>query len=562
MGYGGSGYGAPISTVPDWSYFDLAWLPDGVQSSGGVVTGWTDASGHGNHGIPSGSPAVAVASYGQGVNFDGSNDRIDCTFADAKADMPCSIWVLHEPDSVTPGGYSGILELTISGSSDQSLWLNTAYGSIVLRSQTDAFGYEEASPGLVVSRIEATLYSRSLYKNGFSMGSSGKQTPSLGEATGVRLGNRFANDVTTYDGKIYAVLIKFGAVPDGIVQRIDDYLATLAGLPLAFRYSDVPAATVTTGDPGFLIDGPLPTAGPVTFDALAVGYRNGRPPNLRMSTDLVRQWTPPGRGRVLPATGTFTVRDGAYSATAAVSSTPLVFSDPLVILAFGDSQCHKMQSGLLEYLYTIGDGNITFVGGVTAPAGFNAPAEGHDSWVLSQEAAIVGQGAQGMFDGPGSPFWTGGVLDAETYLASLADIPTDIIVCCAQNAPYLATLGSELTATLDYEKAAFVRLVTAINAEIPGIKIHVFNGFPMSANPMRGFGSYSQVELYRHKMYLAALKIGEYPAACPDIDVRVINTFSLAGSGTGPRDEWMDAVHLGPAGHERLVGAVLGSLLT
>lgn len=572
---GTGGYGLQSETA-FWKAFHVALIPTSITSSAGTVTGWTNVGSLGGTCTATGSPAVdSSQTFGPGVAFDGSNDRLDLTLPTAIADDSiCTVWILHKPDSVTAGGRSGILEVGKTGAGNESLWVHTSFGSIVARYRADDLGDASATTAMQITRVDATRFSRSIYRNGALKNCSGKNVAPGREVTKIRLGNRLASDVSYYDGSIFAVLIRWGAVTEAEALAIDDKLRGWAGIAAAFRYSDIPAATSTTGDPRCLLPATLHTlvGYPLTIDEYSLGYRDGRVTRT-FASDLPMNRIPAGRVVVTPpAAGTysFTVREGAYTTTTQIvaHAVPVSLASNVVLLPCGNSQAHRGQEGALEYLTTLFGASFTTVGSIAAPSGYSCRAEGRDSWVMST-AAIQGT-AKGAFNGTGgsegpSPLFNGGVLDIANYrttqLGGVA--PTDVWLSCFQNGPYLASL-STIEAILDAEMTATAAVFQAMAADFGSTcRFRVFNEYPLAADPSL-WANWAASSEYHLKAYRAAEVVNSIPddPRFAGLNIEVVPTFCLTGPGTAPRSGWIDPVHVsaGP-GHERLLPVLAAQLV-
>lgn len=539
------------------STLKLALMPWSRVSSAGVLTQWRDISGNGYHGTPTGSPAIIDTGVLGGVTLDGINDRIDGAIA--MADQPCTLFVLHKANSVSPGAYAGIFELSDNGASDRSLWLNYAFGSLACRMKTDAIAYTDASTSIMLTRIDASDHSRSIWKNDAYKSSSGVKTTPARNVTAYRIGNRFNLDVAYHSGVLYMVLLYEGTPSEAALLALETKIMGMAGLTAPFSWP-IQNATDTSGDPRLILRPTMDVlAGyPLHFEKDSVGYRDGKvdravTSNMTVSESLASRW------EVIPTAGahTFSVAEGAYSAATTVTARAVPTADPKkYVLAWGDSNASRGRTGWQEYIYTLWDSaQIEFLGTQGPTANYSTKNEGHDSWTFGPVA-----GAAGGFNQAGSPFWGGGAaLDLATYEASLTHAPTHAIVCCGQNTAYLASeanLEAWLTTDLGHASTIF----QAMEAQWPGIKIGVFQSWPLNADITSGWGSWSQRLVYRRKMHRLAERIPELITDNPGVAVSIIPTFAHIGIGVRPREPWGDAIHVSNTGHEQLITLVGGWL--
>jgi hypothetical protein len=222
-----------------------------------------------------------------------------------------------------------------------------------------------------------------------------------------------------------------------------------------------------------------------------------------------------------------------------------------------------MQSGLFEFIYRrLGSSLIEFVGTVAAPSGFHTPAEGRDSWVLSQTAYALG--AAGAFNRTGSPFFAGGgSLNLASYSASLTHAPTHVIMSCLQNAAYLATDDTVLETAIAAEKTAAIAIFDAMGVQWPGIKVGIMSEWPLHQNPS-GWGSAAQAAAYRRKMHRAMEVSFELATAVSGRSgigaCSVISTFPHVNVGERAYNAWEDDIHMSAWGHQDLLSTTLGWL--
>ena len=533
----------------------LALLPTSIESTGGIVTRWRDESGNGYHGTPTGSPTVDTTMVVDGVAFGGTK-RIDGSIV--LLDQPCTIFLLWRNNDPTHADYAYAAELTDNGSFERSTVLVDIYGSMSgRRAQADSnVSYSYSSTALLLHRVELSTMGAAIYENG--VWKSSTAIPSTARnVTSYRLGLSFAGNKPV-DATECAFLVYEGLMSEADTLAIENQLMAMAELATPFDWP-IQAATVTTGDPQFILP---PTIDALVgyelrFDVDSVGYRDGLV-SRSFASDLPIDASLASRRVVVPPTAgtySFSVTEGAYTASTTITARPVPTSGAKkYVLAFGDSNCQRWRAGLQEYILDIlGTSPIEFVGTLGPDAGYRTKNEGRDSWVFGTAA-----GALGGFDKVGSPFYAGGAsLNLASYEAGLSHAPTHMIVCCGQNAAYLATEAA-LEAALDVEIAAASNIFQAAEAQWPGIKIGLLQSWPLNANPAV-WGSWANRLIVRRKMHRLAQRLEELLTE-PGVDVSLIPTFFQVGIGVRPYNSWADPLHVSSSGHLQLINPVLGWL--
>lgn len=533
---------------------------------------WDDVSGNGRHVTLTGSPATDDTGPMGAIRFDGSNDRGDWS-GTAFADTDLTVFLVLKVQAwPSAGTYAGILELSDTTGSDRSHWLHL-YGANSLTFRTGdssgAIAYATGTGGVgstswMVVRMSITADARSLWVNGVYAGSSG-MTKAARNVTKLRLAQRLASDVGYGNYSAAAVLIYGGRLADDASISIEDDLLTALSIATPWDFADIPLASDDSGPPRFstfIGDVPCTTGIPVRIERLSLmGYDGRADLDLLEIPSTATEQT--SHIMLVPSAGpndfTFSKNDEPWITSFAGYSPPSV--GKRYVLAFGNSNIHRMQSGLLEFIYRrLGSSLIEFVGTVAAPSGFHTPAEGRDSWVLSSTALALN--AQGAFNAAGSPFFAGGAsLNLAGYSALLTHAPTHVIMSCLQNAAYLAS-EAQLEAVLAAEKTAAIAIFDAMVAQWPSIKIGIMTEWPLLQNPNRGWGSDAQAALYRRKMHRAmevatelALAVSSRPGVA---SASIISTYAHLNVGERAYDAWEDTVHMAPWGHQDLLSTTLG----
>lgn len=192
---------------------ELLWLPDGVQSSGSDVTGWTDVSGNGNDGGVSGTPQVIS---GGGAFLDGTEYL---SFTTRLTNIRTVLWRLALSSRPASGAEARLLL------GDSSLF--------------DYYGSEGVS-GPVFSAFAAAAVKAGTFKVDGSVetgtsyvlpaGASTKRTLSL-VTTGNTTANRFSQDrgvtAKNWHGSLYALAIYSDALSGANVSEAEAIFDTL-----------------------------------------------------------------------------------------------------------------------------------------------------------------------------------------------------------------------------------------------------------------------------------------------------------------------------------------------
>ena len=543
-----------------------------VPSSRNGAT-WDDTSGAGRHITWTGSPATDEESPMASVILDGVNDRGDWTgtaFADTDLTIFVAMKVLSWP---SVGSYEGILELSDTSGSDRSHWLY-AYGSsnsIGLRTgdSTGAISFTTSgdSPAVfddwVVVRISVTANTRSVWVNGVYRGASAA-IKTAKNVTKIRIGNRVAGDVSYGNFEIAAVGIYSGLLAEQEVIDIEDDLFDRLSITPPFDYADIPAATNTTDPPEFttfLGDMHVIADMPIIVEKNSLTAYDGRGVTLDTFDYDGPYVEYPVRGKYIltPPSGATNLtleHNGEFWFTG-IHGHALPTTGKRYVAIIGDSNVNRMRTGLAEMIYRIlGSSLIEFVGSVAAESGYHAATTGYDSYVLDNSNVA---GAAGAFLAAGSPLYAGGAsLNMAGFFASLSHAPTHLILCCMQNAPYLASEAT-VDAALDAEKTAAQTILDAAGLAIPGLKMAVMTEWPLVADPAAYGGSWAAREVYHRKMRKAAFAAMQVPGGVIHGTVDVISTFPHVAM-TRPYQGWRDSVHPSVLGHEQLLPMTLGWL--
>ncbi len=562
----GIGLGLGSRTRSTWwtapsATLKLLFLPTSIQSTAGVVTGWTDLSGNGYHATATGSPVLETSDFVPGVLFDGVDDRLDGSIV--MPDQPCTIFLIKKQITNPVGTRAIVFEMSDAGYNRSTTMLHL-FGSAAARQCQKDNGnasYVFGSSAVVLHRCEYDVNGRAIHENGRSKGSEVNVSTPIRTAAVYRFGQWLSAQGGPWNGVIYAVAIYAGTMSLSDKERIQRQLLSLAGIAQPFSWP-ITAATDVASDPRFILPATIPAivGRPLEIWKDSVHYRDGADASQVATGDLLFDSAPSDRWAVTPpAAGSYalTIAESGFSASTTIQAVEMLAPGaPLRrILWVGDSNTARAGSGWIELIGNeLGASRAEMVGTRGPNTAYTYKHCGVDSstWVQWGTSATLAGGVA-------NPMFNGGVLDIVHFLTLLANPPDVIMWTLGQNDAYSAAEGAALETAIDNAFAAAEILIAAFAAELPAVKHALAMNFPLAMDPAAGWGTAAARLPYRRKVHRWAERVLESFGDREDENIFVVPTFFQVDPIRGYTP---DTIHPNSIpGHQQIAAAFLAWLV-
>jgi hypothetical protein len=252
----------------------------------------------------------------------------------------------------------------------------------------------------------------------------------------------------------------------------------------------------------------------------------------------------------MPGEFALTIREGSYSVASAIVSKPIPATGGTNknISTLGNSNTRRgFQGDGAGWGEIVGDeltGRAIFRGTVTPPSPWHYK---HDARDGEQWETL---------DSSGSPLFAGGAtLNIPAFIAQLGATP-DIVIFddLGQNIWYGLTL-TQVQSAFDAAMVHAENIFAAFRSAVPGIPFLITTGYPISANPAAGLGTWDAVLAMAAKAKLWAKLTTDYFST----SAKIADGYHLAHTlqRVDPvRGYTSDAIHLNAWGHTNASGPI------
>jgi hypothetical protein len=452
------------------------FVPSGRTIAGGLVTQWKNSVGTAGigHLTSVGSPPVDNSNALGGVSLDGSTQYLDASVGNL-VDTPMTVFVLSKGISQT-GDRRWLIDFSDTAAGFRSNGVVEFFnqrGSIhEFTGDTGNAGYVDGRTDVMLTQHTFTARNRSVDTDGAWAASSCFPIVGTRTLTHMRVGGGLDGLATSFwRGTVMAIFIYTGEPSERDARRINKQI-------LRWAQKSVPADWPTYvntdfGAPRIILEPILYaiTGKPVQIWKAAVSVRDvpTDASTYQITCDLTVDSSYSDRWIVTPqAPGDYNISisvDGtSKSGIIRAINMPAAPAKKRVLLMTGDSNFSFMSVGAFNLLFDDHSSRFQWVGTLLG-AGALCKNEG----IGSMSFAGFDDATSGF--PVHSPWFTAGVIDVETYLRALDDVPDVMFHSALSNDIYLTAEGS-LDATITTAFGHLEHYKAAFSSAVPGL-VHV-----------------------------------------------------------------------------------------